>query len=90
MAGASVHVVAARPGHADPSITLRVYAHVIRAIEKREPSGPLRNYGRSTARSGRRTRPPDPIRGPCSQKCCLGMSYRSAQPCQECSAGPGS
>jgi integrase len=24
-----VHVVAARLGHADPSITLRVYAHVI-------------------------------------------------------------
>jgi integrase len=26
---AGVHVVAARLGHADPSITLRVYAHVI-------------------------------------------------------------
>ena len=25
-----MHVVAARLGHADPSITLRVYAHVIR------------------------------------------------------------
>jgi hypothetical protein len=25
-----VHVVAARLGHADPSVTLRVYAHVIR------------------------------------------------------------
>ena len=25
-----IHVVAARPGHADPSVTLRVYAHVIR------------------------------------------------------------
>ncbi len=28
-----VHVVAARSGHADPAITLRVYAHVIRAAE---------------------------------------------------------
>ncbi|HEX4063674.1 MAG TPA: tyrosine-type recombinase/integrase [Streptosporangiaceae bacterium] len=28
-----VHVVAARLGHADPAITLRVYAHVIRAAE---------------------------------------------------------
>jgi integrase len=30
LAGAPVHVVAARLGHADPSVTLRVYAHVIR------------------------------------------------------------
>jgi hypothetical protein len=30
LAGVPVHVVAARPGHADPSVTLRVYAHVIR------------------------------------------------------------
>ncbi len=29
LAGTPVHVVAARLGHADPSITLRVYAHVI-------------------------------------------------------------
>jgi integrase len=28
-----VHVVAARLGHADPAITLRVYAHVIRCAE---------------------------------------------------------
>jgi integrase len=28
-AGVPVHVVAARLGHADPSITLRAYAHVI-------------------------------------------------------------
>lgn len=27
---APIHVVAARPGHADPAITLRVYALVIR------------------------------------------------------------
>ncbi|MGP3934237.1 tyrosine-type recombinase/integrase [Nonomuraea sp. KM88] len=33
LAGVPVHVVAARLGHADPSITLRVYAHVIRAAE---------------------------------------------------------
>ncbi|WP_219534630.1 integrase [Nonomuraea guangzhouensis] len=33
LAGVPVHVVAARFGHADPSITLRVYAHVIRAAE---------------------------------------------------------
>jgi len=30
LAGEPVHVVAARLGHADPSVTLRVYAHVIR------------------------------------------------------------
>ena len=29
LAGVPVHVVTARLGHADPSITLRVYAHVI-------------------------------------------------------------
>jgi integrase len=29
LAGVPVHVVAARLGHTDPSITLRVYAHVI-------------------------------------------------------------
>ncbi|MHB1596605.1 MAG: hypothetical protein ACYCO9_21560 [Streptosporangiaceae bacterium] len=28
-----VHVVAARLGHADPSVTLRVYAHVIHSAE---------------------------------------------------------
>ena len=28
-----VHVVAARFGHADPAITLRVYAHAIRTAE---------------------------------------------------------
>lgn len=28
LAGVPVHVVAARLGHADPAITLRVYAHV--------------------------------------------------------------
>lgn len=32
-AGVPVHVVAGRLGHADPSITLRVYAHVLRASE---------------------------------------------------------
>jgi integrase len=33
LAGVPVHVVAGRLGHADPSITLRVYAHVIRSAE---------------------------------------------------------
>jgi integrase len=33
LSGVPVHVVAARLGHADPAITLRVYAHVIRAAE---------------------------------------------------------
>jgi integrase len=33
LAGVPVHVVAARLGHADPSVTLRVYSHVIRAAE---------------------------------------------------------
>nr|WP_246232100.1 site-specific integrase [Nakamurella aerolata] len=32
-AGVPVHVVAGRLGHADPAITLRVYAHVLRASE---------------------------------------------------------
>lgn len=32
LAGEPVHVVAARLGHADPSITLRVYAHVIQEL----------------------------------------------------------
>ncbi len=33
LSGAPVHVVAARLGHADAAITLRVYAHVIRSAE---------------------------------------------------------
>jgi integrase len=33
LSGVPVHVVAARLGHADPAITLRVYAHVIRTVE---------------------------------------------------------
>ncbi len=33
LSGAPVHVVAARLGHAEPAITLRVYAHVIRTAE---------------------------------------------------------
>ncbi|MGW0586375.1 tyrosine-type recombinase/integrase [Streptosporangium sp. NPDC002607] len=33
LAGVPVHVVASRLGHADPAITLRVYAHVIRSAE---------------------------------------------------------
>ncbi|WP_312891518.1 tyrosine-type recombinase/integrase [Nonomuraea muscovyensis] len=33
LAGVPVHVVAARLGHADPAIILRVYAHVIRSAE---------------------------------------------------------
>jgi hypothetical protein len=28
--GVPVHVVATRPGHADPAVTLRVYCHVLR------------------------------------------------------------
>ena len=31
--GVPVHVMAAHLGHADPVITLRVYAHIIRAAE---------------------------------------------------------
>ncbi|WP_082797715.1 tyrosine-type recombinase/integrase [Thermobifida fusca] len=30
LAGVPVHLVAARLGHADPSVALRVYAHVVR------------------------------------------------------------
>ena len=33
LSGVPVHVVAVRLGHADPAITLRVYAHVIRSAE---------------------------------------------------------
>jgi integrase len=33
LAKVPVHVVAARLGHADPAITLRVYAHLIRSAE---------------------------------------------------------
>jgi integrase len=33
LSGVPVHVVAARLGHADPAITLRVYAHVIHTAE---------------------------------------------------------
>jgi integrase len=33
LSGAPVHVVAARLGHADPAITLRVYTHIIRTAE---------------------------------------------------------
>jgi hypothetical protein len=33
LSGVPVHVVAARLGHADPAVTLRVYAHVIRTAE---------------------------------------------------------
>ncbi|GAB2816508.1 site-specific integrase [Actinocorallia aurea] len=35
LAGVPVHIVAARLGHADPAITLRVYAHVIRSAESK-------------------------------------------------------
>jgi integrase len=33
LSGVPVHVVVARLGHADPAITLRVYAHIIRSAE---------------------------------------------------------
>ncbi len=33
LSGVPVHVVAARLGHADPAVTLRVYAHVMRTAE---------------------------------------------------------
>jgi hypothetical protein len=33
LSGVPVHVVVARLGHADPAVTLRVYAHVIRSAE---------------------------------------------------------
>jgi integrase len=48
LAGVPVHVVAARLGHADPSITLRVYAHVVNeqlaeAADKKVPPEPGRS-----------------------------------------------
>ena len=33
LSGVPVHVAAARLGHSDPAITLRVYAHLIRSAE---------------------------------------------------------
>jgi integrase len=45
VAGVPVHVVAERLGHADPSITLRVYAHVIR----RHKDGIAELFARSVA-----------------------------------------
>ena len=33
LAGVPVHMVAARLGHRDPSVTLRVYAHVISDLD---------------------------------------------------------
>jgi integrase len=40
LSGVPVHVVAGRLGHAGPAITLRVYAHVIRAAEPLPPTSP--------------------------------------------------
>jgi hypothetical protein len=49
LAGVPVHVVAARLGHADPSITLRVYAHVIKSNSwRRRTSSPSRSRRRRT------------------------------------------
>jgi len=39
LAGVPVHVVAARLGHADPAVTLRVYSHVLRACRQSEGAG---------------------------------------------------
>jgi len=47
LAGVPVHVVAARLGHADPSITLRVYVHVI-SDQLTEAADILRSRDRGT------------------------------------------
>ena len=49
LAGVPVHVVAARLGHADPSVPLRVYAHVIR-----DQVAEAANASRAQSRSGSR------------------------------------
>lgn len=50
-AGVPVHVVAARLGHADPAITLRVYAHVLQdqELEAAEVFAGLLSRGREAA-----------------------------------------
>ena len=50
-AGVRVHPVAARLGHADPAITLRVYAHVLQdqALEATDVFAGLLSRGRETA-----------------------------------------
>ncbi len=53
LSGVPVHIVAARLGHADPAITLRVYAHVIRTAadifaHAVRPHNPGRQARRST------------------------------------------
>jgi integrase len=62
LAGVPVHVVAARLGHADPSVTLRVYAHVIRTAEaaaadvfaKAIQARPAGRVSKSVSKPGRR------------------------------------
>ena len=51
-AGVPVHVAAARLGHADPAITLRVYAHVLQdqAWEAADVFAGLLGRGQETAR----------------------------------------
>jgi integrase len=61
-AGVPVHVVAARLGHADPAITLRVYAHVLRdqasgvaqvfasAVDSERPANPA--VSKSVSKNG--------------------------------------
>ena len=55
LAGVPVHVVTARLGHADPAITLRVYAHVIRTAEAAAADifAPSREHPRSPLRTRR-------------------------------------
>jgi len=78
LAGVPVHVVAARLGHADPSVTLRVSAHVIPRAGRRT-GGHLRTLGpgqRGPCFS-------NPLaRGPLPRRCAVIISLGAA-PCRD-------
>ncbi|WSG70185.1 tyrosine-type recombinase/integrase [Nonomuraea glycinis] len=50
LAGVPVHVGAARFGHADPAITLRVYAHVIRSAPASSPGSSTNPVSKSVSK----------------------------------------
>jgi integrase len=66
LAGVPVHVVAARLGHADPSITLRVYAHVVneQLAEAADIfARAVSESGTAVSKSVSKKAPPEPGRG---------------------------
>ncbi|WP_425564102.1 tyrosine-type recombinase/integrase [Nonomuraea longicatena] len=62
LAGVPVHVVAGRLGHADPSITLRVFAHVVRSGEASQPPQQMPSPKPSKSRKTRVSRGVSKIR----------------------------